>query len=247
MYAYLICKFCNNEFIGRATFNANGDVYTTQTCGSKQCKSKLFIGKNNYFYGKHHTKKSRYLMGHSEYHKHLKGRNGFDGKGSKHKQSSKDKVSLANSGRKQPDIVKEKHRKVALQLWKNPEYASKVLSKTKDGNSQKYNKQEKKLDIILQKYFPGKFIFSGAGRISLDGKIPDFIKIDTLDKVIELNGIYWHLLRYLKKNKNITKEEVERQEKIPYTQRNVDVLFVWDDELNNENNVKNKIENYLTL
>jgi len=63
-------------------------------------------------------------------------------------------------------------------------------------------------------------------------------------KVIEFNGIYWHLWRYQKNEPYLTKEMVESCERIPYKKVGFDVMFIWEDELKDEMGLINKIKGF---
>lgn len=72
----------------------------------------------------------------------------------------------------------------------------------------------------------------GDGSVILEGKIPDFININGQKKIIELFGNYWH------------KEGDEQTRKEYFNKYGYETLIIWEEEMKNLENVKNKLINF---
>lgn len=103
------------------------------------------------------------------------------------------------------------------------------------GLNLKPNKLEKKLNEIIQDIIPGEFEFNGDYRLGVivDRMIPDFVNVNGKKKVIDLFGDYWH-------EKQEEQERIDRMKK-----KGWECLVIWEHELKNIENVKNKIKTYL--
>lgn len=94
------------------------------------------------------------------------------------------------------------------------------------------NKQEKKLDGLLNKMYPGEWKFVGNGEIIIDGKCPDFININGQKKIIELYGERWH-------------EPQEEQERIDFfKQYGYETLIIWCRQLNKSKPARKMIREF---
>jgi hypothetical protein len=78
----------------------------------------------------------------------------------------------------------------------------------------------------------------GCGEIMvLGGRIPDFVNINGKKQIIELFGDYWHG----EKHTGRTKEQEELLKINHYKQFGWDTLIIWENELKELENVKNRI------
>ena len=116
--------------------------------------------------------------------------------------------------------------------WQDPKYI-KIMIKARRTQP---NKAELKLNSILQSILPNEHVLNVKGNIMvLGGKIPDFVNINGRKKVIELFGNYWHKERL----RNYTETEKGR---IEYFKKfGWDTLIIWEQELNNEESLKEKL------
>ena len=113
-----LCKKCSH--VGR--------VFSNET---KQKLSILKLGNKNPFFGKHHTEKSKKLMGGSV--KDYKGVNGpFYGK--HHTDETKKKLSKTNSGKLIDRKINDKVSKSVKLAWKNPIKRKNMLDRCKWNN-----------------------------------------------------------------------------------------------------------------
>jgi len=118
--------------------------------------------------------------------------------------------------------------------WKDPKFRRKVAVARVKGLLKKPNKIEQKLIQTIRKYnLPLEY--SGDGTFIIEGYCPDFISIDKTKKIVELFGITWH-----------TSEDCSKREKA-YGRFGFQTLFIWDDELKDEEKVIDKISLFLKV
>lgn len=124
--------------------------------------------------------------------------------------------------------------------WQNPQFVRKVLR----GLFKKPNKSEARLSKIIKKYnLPLKYV--GSGEVIIDGKVPDFIVLDDGKQVVELFGRPWHDPNHTYHSPKIEFERTEDGRKQFFRQRGYDCLIIWDDELNNEKGVAERIKSFV--
>ncbi len=71
----------------------------------------------------------------------------------------------------------------------------------------------------------------------IEGKSPDFVNINGQKKLIELFGDYWHSKKITGKD-----ETMEVNDRVNlFKQYGWDTLIIWEKELKNIDNLKNKI------
>lgn len=92
------------------------------------------------------------------------------------------------------------------------------IYKTVSKACKKPNGSEKKLESLLDKHFPNEWEYVGNGKLIVNGKCPDFSRIDK-KQLIELFGTYWH------KNDN-PEEKIQHYSKSGY-----ECIVVWENEL----------------
>jgi hypothetical protein len=98
------------------------------------------------------------------------------------------KMSIAKvNACKDPKVIDEMSKRM-LKVWGNPEFVRKQIK----ARNVRQNKQEKRLENILEELFPGEWKFVGDGEVIIAGKCPDFVNINGQKKIIELFGDYWH-------------------------------------------------------
>ena len=211
------------------------------------------FGKNNPFYGKHHTKATKKML--SDVHKgqrnsiateFKKGTTPWN-KGKCHSETAKKKMRGRRNpmlgvhrsgedapfyGKKHTDKTKRKMVRSALRKWQNPNFIKSIV---KSFNT-KPNKMELKLNSILQEILPNEYALNVRAEILiLGGKVPDFVNINGQKKIVELFGEYWHT----EKANIYTKTEKGR---IEYFQSlGWDTLIIWAKELRNTEQLKQKI------
>jgi len=113
-------------------------------------------------------------------------------------------------------------------LWKDEDYVRKIMK----SRLVKPNKLEIEFDKWLQNNFPNEWVYTGDGKVIINGRCPDWMSRDE-KSVILLNGIYWHLWRLQKHNPLLTKEQVEEQQRQIY--KGYNCIIIWEDELENLN------------
>ena len=115
----------------------------------------------------------------------------------------------------------------------NPEVIKKRISSL----IRKPNYKEIILIKILREHnLPYKYM--GDGQVIIGNKNPDFINIDSKNKLIELFGDYWHTKRAR------TEEETEPGKINYFKKQGYDTLIIWEKELNDPNLVLEKIKKF---
>ena len=97
----------------------------------------------------------------------------------------------------------------------------------------KPNKEEKKLNTILQAVFLEKFRFVGDWSFYIDRLNPDFVSVDGSKLVIDLFGEYWH------------KEGTEEERSKRFAKEGYRSLVIWVKELDDRMTVINKINDFI--
>ena len=164
--------------------------------------------------------------------------------GMKHSDKSKDKLKVSHKGQhnspetqfkqgyKFPKEIEQKRINSIKKNWQNEEYAKKMFKIF----AIKPNKPELFLNELLQQNFPNSFKYVGDGKVWFDGFNPDFI-CNPSKKIIELFGIYWHNRKGMELR---DKKRLETFAKYGYK-----TLVIWDTELKNNNQVIEKINNFI--
>jgi len=125
---------------------------------------------------------------------------------------------------------RDKTSEVMKQLWQHltPEEKSRKISKMMSGNgSVKPTVPEQKVKILLDRYCPELFMYTGDGGIIINGLIPDFTDRDGSKKVIEVFGDYWHSFEIVGK----TREEEKQSRRDQFAKFGFGCLVIWESEL----------------
>jgi len=105
--------------------------------------------------------------------------------------------------------------------WQNSEY----VEKQKEARNIKPNILEQKLGEILQQILPNEYKYVGDFSLTIGGKNPDFVNVNSQKKIIEFFGDYWH-------DKNSFLQAETPQERIAlFKQYGWDTLIIWEREL----------------
>ena len=167
------------------------------------------------------------------------------------------KRMLENNPMKNPEVVKKKvatlkeiyEREPERKLRgdksssKRPEVKEKIrqamIKNIQEGKFKwKITQPEKKLNKLLQEYFPNEWKYTGDGYTWIGGKCPDFLNVNGQKAIIEMFGDYWHG----EKRTGKTKEESEGERIKHFAKYGFKCLVIWQHELKNENEVRNKIK-----
>jgi very-short-patch-repair endonuclease len=123
----------------------------------------------------------------------------------------------------------DQQRKRASKTWKQKMVTdSDYLKKRAERMAIKPNKPETIL-INLLKEMRLPYIYTGDYKFWLEGKNPDFLNCNGQKKIIDIFGKHWH-----------TEEEVVKR-KFLFGQYGYDTLILWDYELKNLDEVKQKL------
>jgi len=132
--------------------------------------------------------------------------------------------------------IRKRRSELSKEMWSNPLKKSMIVKATMQASHARPNLAEAKLLNILEKNAP-EYKYTGDGSMIIGGHCPDFTNINGQKKVILLHGIYWHLLRFNKKNPLYNKEMAEIKDIEHYKKFGFNTLIVWEDELINESKV----------
>lgn len=145
----------------------------------------------------------------------------------------------------------QKNSQWHLEAWKNNfVYAERVLI------TRKPNLQEQKLTKYLNNFFPGEWKYTGNNGFTIDGKNPDFVRIDGSKFLIEYYGSFWHAspVRYEESdiinkfgNKKSAKDiRVEDEKRIArFEELGWNCLIIWEHELNDRWLVRKKVKTFM--
>jgi len=127
-------------------------------------------------------------------------------------------------------------------LWQNPEYVRRWMK----SNKIKPNGSELRLESILSQVAPD-FRYNGdfSLGISIGGKIPDFVNINSRKQVIEMFGCFWHRCPVCSKGKSSSRKNDEKQTIRKYAKYGFSCLIVWEHELNSMNTLIERIGKFI--
>jgi len=181
--------------------------------------------------GKHHSEKTKRILEEKVYSKkrdktyeEIYGKERADDIKKRKNKSMKKTLSSSDA--------KKLKSKRAYENFKDPKF----LKNYSNGMAKKPNKKELILiRLIQEKKFPFRYV--GNFSYWVCGKNPDFISTSKNKKIIEMFGDYWH-----------NKPEVVKKDKDKlsvYSKEGFSTLIIWEKELNNLNNVSDKIKNFI--
>jgi len=153
------------------------------------------------------------------------------------------KIKITWKGKPRPDLSERNTKNPPL---KNAESFRKWFNSFQKTIQQKPNNKEKKVDEIIQTNFPNQFVLNvKINPDIINNRIPDWVGCNSKKQVINFNGIYWHLWRQQKEEPKLTKKDVEKRESKPYEDAGYKILFIWEDELENKQQLINKINSFI--
>jgi len=149
-----------------------------------------------------------------------------------------------------PSTEKKRHycslscRAKGLETFKrlndDPEFQQKRLKAT----LKKPNRQEQKLDRLLNRWFPGEWKFVGNGDVILGKLNPDFINCNGEKQILELFGCWWHGCPEHHPEKKINWQDTEIGRGVIYSRYGFKTLIIWEHELEDEQAVVEKITRF---
>ena len=160
------------------------------------------------------------------------------------------KISKANKGKhlspstefKKGSKAPKKWRilwsKIMKEKWKDPQFVEKIM----EARNAQPNKPETKV-LQLMEYNQLPFSYSGDGKATIGGLCPDFVHSDGDNKVIEIFGRVFH-----DPEKSFFEVPWAGQywgRLARYSQSGYDCLILWDDELDDEIEVVEKIRRFM--
>ncbi|MFH1547553.1 MAG: NUMOD3 domain-containing DNA-binding protein [bacterium] len=147
-------------------------------------------------------------------------------------------------GKYQSKETRDNIGKANKKKWEDIEYKKRTLKAQIESRKLKPSIPEKKVKKLLDNIHPNEFAYNGdfSLGITIGGRIPDFVNVNGNKEVIEVFGQYWHSpLHNPNVNINRTYENTVRH----YKKYGWNCLIIWDYELNNKDNVIQKIQNFM--
>jgi len=105
----------------------------------------------------------------------------------------------------------------------------------------KPNRQERKLEAILEKWFPNEWKFVGDGEVILGSLNPDFINCNGRKHIIEFFGCWHHGCPIHHPEKKVDWIETETGKKVIFSRYGFKTLVIWEHELANEQAIVDKV------
>lgn len=144
---------------------------------------------------------------------------------------TKDKISIAEIGKKLSDEAKAKISAISKRCWANLEWAERNIKASHRSQRRKQTKPEKMLEVILGEILPNEYKYVGSsGEVVIAGVLPDFINVNGKKKIIESFGDWWHG----EKRTGKTKEQVEAERIMGFKGYGFSCLILWENEIKNE-------------
>lgn len=148
--------------------------------------------------------------------------------------------SIENTHRYCSLSCKAKAEGIFKQLNSDPEFQQKRLKAA----IKQPNRQEQKLETILEKWFPGEWKFVGDGEVILGKLNPDFINCNGKKQIIELFGCWYHGCPLHHPNNEVSWQNTEIGKKVIYSRYGFKTLVIWEHELTNEKEIIDKVRNF---
>lgn len=168
-------------------------------------------------------------------------------------QETRQKISQANTGRKMPRELGERHSKILkkryasgeIVIWNKDKkgiYSQETIEKIRQARMKQRiptsnTLPERKFMQMIKDYnLPYKY--TGNGEIWIHHKNPDFINVNGKKEVVEIFGRYWHT-----KGQGLSgKTREENKTKEHYKNYGFDCIVIWDDEIDNKQLVLEKLK-----
>lgn len=126
--------------------------------------------------------------------------------------------------------------------WADPDYRNRLVKVTKKGLKIRPNRPEQRvMDIIKKHGLP--YVYVGDGSVVIYGYCPDFINCDGEKKIIEVFGRAFHDESCTFRD-SIPDYATEDGRKTMFSKLGYDTLILWDDELDSEEKILNRIKEF---
>ncbi|MCK9369866.1 NUMOD3 domain-containing DNA-binding protein [Candidatus Dojkabacteria bacterium] len=152
----------------------------------------------------------------------------------------KNRMSKLTKKRWQDLEYRTKMTNMVKLMWSNSDFKNSTVKAQRANIHIRPNNKELILCSLFNKHFPD-YKYTGDFSVIIGGKSPDWTNVNGKKSVILLHGLYWHLWKPQKDNPNLTKQQVEQCEIEHYKRFGFHVLIIWEDELKDLNEVKNKV------
>jgi len=182
-------------------------------------------GKNNPFFGKHHTDETRKIM--SEAKKGDKNPNRQN-----YTDEHRRRISESRLGKKHwfhGKHLNEEHRRKTSEtlksLWNDPNFVERMM----ESRYQYPNMLESRVEDALNRVQPNEWKYNGNFEqgVMIGGLIPDFVNVSGKKAVIEVFGEYWHGARAPRKSW----KRSEFGNKATYSQLGFVGIVLWEQDI----------------
>lgn len=136
---------------------------------------------------------------------------------------------------------KAKAEGVFKRLNNDPEFQQKRLQAA----IKRPNRQEQKLETLLDKWFPGEWEFVGDGEVILGALNPDFINCNGKKQILEFFGCWWHGCHEHHPEKKVNWQNTEIGRRAIYSRYGFQTLIIWEHELADERAVIDKVSQFM--
>lgn len=109
----------------------------------------------------------------------------------------------------------------------------------------KPNHQERKLEAILGKRFPGEWKFVGDGEVILGSLNPDFINCNGRKQIIELFGCWYHGCPIHHPENKVKWQDTEIGKRTIYARYGFETLVIWEHELEGEKVILDRVDQFM--
>lgn len=108
-----------------------------------------------------------------------------------------------------------------------------ILKKATRFLIKKQNHKEKQIENILNNILPNEYKYVGNNKVLIERFNPDFINCNGKKKIIELYGTYWH---------NLPNYKIRDKRRLKtYRKYGYDTLIIWENELEKQDELKQRI------
>jgi uracil-DNA glycosylase family 4 len=146
----------------------------------------------------------------------------------------------------------EKKRKINKEKWANPEFVKYMADCGFGASIDGMSRPEKCVSYILRNLFPSEYRYNGDGRLGYIGHYrPDFVNVNGKKKIIDIRGCYWHACKkcgydgVVISGRDASKiRSNDRQMQMEWKSLGYDTCVVWEHEIGDIEQLKNKISNF---
>ena len=167
------------------------------------------------------------------------GKKGFK-KGHIMSQEVRDKISKTEKAHPHTYDQYQKSCRKLRTVWDDPIIVKKMFA----GLNKRPTIPEKTVEKILNQNFPNEYKYVGNGNFTLGRKCPDFLNVNGQKKIIEVFGRIFHDPEAAVYSVKPRYDQTEQGRIELFKKYGFNTLIIWDDELEDENTVIDKIREF---